>query len=124
VTTQGDTCTATVSDLLCISICILIIRDSSTRTLRADTSTSEAGDTWRKNVRLTLSRKSLFHTRTLKSSGKILGRATDVFTSPPKDVVLRICIALKKPSSSAEFERANLGSKGKHAPTILPRATV
>jgi hypothetical protein len=40
---------------------------------------------------------------------------TDDFTSPPKEVVLRIFIALKNPSPSAGFEPANLGSSGKHA---------
>jgi hypothetical protein len=35
------------------------------------------------------------------------------FPSPPKEVVLRI-IAPKTPSSSAEFEPANLGSNAKH----------
>jgi hypothetical protein len=42
---------------------------------------------------------------------------TDGFTSPPKEVVLRIFIILKNLSSSAGFEPANLGSSGKHATT-------
>jgi hypothetical protein len=33
---------------------------------------------------------------------------------PPKEVVLRILIALKNPLSSAGFGPANLGSVGKH----------
>jgi hypothetical protein len=33
---------------------------------------------------------------------------------PPKEVVLRIFIAVKSPSSSAGFEPANLGASGKH----------
>jgi len=38
---------------------------------------------------------------------------TDGFTSPPKEVVLRIFIALKNPSASAGFEPANLESNFK-----------
>jgi hypothetical protein len=48
---------------------------------------------------------------------------TDDFTSPPKEVVLRIFITLKNPSSSAGFEPANLGSSGKQATIRSPRAT-
>jgi hypothetical protein len=44
---------------------------------------------------------------------KILRHATDGFTSPPKEVALRIFIALKNPSLSAGFEPANLGLNGK-----------
>jgi hypothetical protein len=39
----------------------------------------------------------------------------DGFTSPPKEIVLRIFIALKNPSPSSGFEPATLGSSGKHA---------
>jgi hypothetical protein len=46
----------------------------------------------------------------------------DGFTSPPKEGVLRILIALKNPPPSAEFESVNLGSNGKRTITItLPR---
>jgi hypothetical protein len=45
---------------------------------------------------------------------KILRHGTDGFTSSTKEVVLRICIALKNSSSSARFESANYGSNGKH----------
>jgi hypothetical protein len=37
------------------------------------------------------------------------------FTSPPKEVVLRIFIILKNPSTSVGIEPANLGSSGEHA---------
>jgi len=43
---QGDPCTATISDLLCVPIWFLIIPDSSTRALwqlPVETSSSEAG---------------------------------------------------------------------------------
>jgi hypothetical protein len=46
---------------------------------------------------------------------KILRRGTDGFTSPQKESVLRIFIALKNPSSSAGFEPAKIGSSDKHA---------
>jgi hypothetical protein len=44
-----------------------------------------------------------------------LRHGTDGFTSPPKEVVLRIFIALKNPLTSAGIEPANLGSSGEHA---------
>jgi hypothetical protein len=43
---------------------------------------------------------------------KILRHVADGFTFPLKQGVLRIFIALKKPSLSAGFEPANLGSNG------------
>ena len=46
---------------------------------------------------------------------KVLLHGTDGFTSPPKEVVLRIFITLKNPSTSAGIEPANLGSSGEHA---------
>jgi hypothetical protein len=36
-----------------------------------------------------------------------LSHGTDGFTSPPKEVVLRIFFALKNPTASARFEPAN-----------------
>jgi hypothetical protein len=44
-----------------------------------------------------------------------LRHGTDGFTSPPKEIVLRIFITLKNPSTSAGIEQANLGSSGEHA---------
>jgi hypothetical protein len=44
-----------------------------------------------------------------------LRHGTDGFTSPPKEVVLRIFIILKNPSTSVGIEPANLGSSGEHA---------
>jgi hypothetical protein len=46
---------------------------------------------------------------------KILRHGADSFTSLSKEVVLRIFIAVKNPSSSAGYEPTNLGSNGKHA---------
>jgi hypothetical protein len=45
---------------------------------------------------------------------KIFRDGTDDFSSPTKEVVLRIFIAFMNPSSSAGFEPANIGSNGKH----------
>jgi hypothetical protein len=48
---------------------------------------------------------------------------TNYFTSPPKDVVLLIFIALKNPSSSVGFETTNLGSNGEHVKHFTTEAT-
>jgi hypothetical protein len=44
-----------------------------------------------------------------------LRHGTDGFTSPPKEVVLRIFITPKNPSTSVGIEPANLRSSGEHA---------
>jgi hypothetical protein len=44
-----------------------------------------------------------------------LRHGTDGFTSPPKEVVLRIFITLKNSSPSVGIEPADLGSSGEHA---------
>jgi hypothetical protein len=46
---------------------------------------------------------------------KILRHGANGFTSPPKEGMLWIFIALKNPSPSAGFEPVNHGSNGKHA---------
>jgi hypothetical protein len=46
---------------------------------------------------------------------KILRHEADGFTSPPKEVVLRIFMATRNPSLSAGNEPANLGFNDKHA---------
>jgi hypothetical protein len=53
-------------------------------------------------------RKVLLHAVNLR-------HGTAGFTSPPKEVVLRIFITLKNPSTSAGIDPANLGSSGEHA---------
>jgi hypothetical protein len=53
-------------------------------------------------------RKVLLHVVNLR-------HGTDGFTSPPKEVVLRIFITLKNPSPSVGIEPANLGPSGEHA---------
>jgi hypothetical protein len=41
-----------------------------------------------------------------------IGHGADSFTSPPKEGMLRIFVALKNPSPSAGFDPANPGSNG------------
>jgi hypothetical protein len=72
-------------------------------------SSSEAGETWVRNMAAEFCLQSIFfHAR------KVLLHAVNLRhgTSPSKEVVLRIFITLKNPSSSAGFEPANLGSSG------------
>jgi hypothetical protein len=53
------------------------------------------------------------HARKVLLHAVNLRHGTDGFTSPPKEVVLRIFITLKNPSVG--IEPANLGSSGEHA---------
>jgi hypothetical protein len=57
------------------------------------------------------------------SCRKTLRHGAISFTSPPKEVVLLICISLKYPSPSAGLEPENLGSNSTLT-TIPPRMTV
>jgi hypothetical protein len=50
-----------------------------------------------------------------------LQQGTEVFTSSPKEGVLRIFFALKYLTASAGFEPANLGTKGQHATPRPPK---
>jgi hypothetical protein len=52
------------------------------------------------------------HARKVLLHAVNLRHGTDGFTSPPKEVVLRMFITLKNPSTSAGIEPANLGSSG------------
>ena len=49
-----------------------------------------------------------------------LRHGTDGFTSPPKEGVLRF-FRPKNPTASAEFEPANLGTKGQYATPTPPK---
>jgi hypothetical protein len=71
-----------------------------------------------KHGRWILLTKHIFHDRKVLLHAVNL-HGTDDFTSRPKEVVLRIFITRKNPSSSAGFEPANLGSSGKHATTTI-----
>jgi hypothetical protein len=72
-------------------------------------SSSEAGETWMRNMAAEFCLQSIYFMLVNLRYG------TNGFTSPPKEVVLRIFITLKNPSSSAGFEPANLGYSGKNA---------
>jgi hypothetical protein len=85
------------------------------RPLEPEPSSSEVGETWPLNFT-----KHLFHARNVLLHAVNLRHATD---DPPKEVVPRIFITLKNPSSSTGFEPANHGTSGKHATTRPPRAT-
>jgi hypothetical protein len=85
-------------------------------------SSSEAGDTLVRNMAAESCLQSMFYGRKVLLHAVNLRHGTDGFTSPPKEVVLRIFIILKNPSSSAGFEPKNLGSSGKHPTTRPPRA--
>jgi hypothetical protein len=79
-------------------------------------SSSEAGETWVINMTAEfLLTKHLFRARKFLLHAVNLRHGTDDFPSPPKEVVLRIFITLKNPSSSAGFQPANLRFSGKHA---------
>jgi hypothetical protein len=59
------------------------------------------------------------HARKVLLHAVNLRHGTDGFTSPPREVVLRIFITLKNPSPSAGIELANLGSSGEQLFYIL-----
>jgi hypothetical protein len=105
------------SNLLWVPIWVLIIPDSSNRALwqiRGETPRWESGETWGEIV-VNLPTKYIFHTpQGSLARCKIIQHGSDGFTSPPKEVVLRIFIACNSLSSSAGFETANLRSNGKH----------
>jgi hypothetical protein len=86
-------------------------------------SSSNAGGTGEGNGEFCL-KKCLFHTsKDYSTCRKDLRHGAEGFTSPPKESVLRIFIALKNPSFSAGFESAYVGFNGKHATTRSPRTT-
>jgi hypothetical protein len=71
-----------------------------------------------------LPKKNNFHTRVVSlTCRKILRHVTDEFSSLSKEVMLRISVALKNPSSSAGLETAYLRSNGKRVTSISPKAT-
>jgi hypothetical protein len=80
----------------------------------AEIPSSEAGRILARHVRQFGLEGSFRTSRVLLTCRKILRHGADGFTSLPKEVVLRIFIALKYPSSSAGFEPVNLMSNGKN----------
>jgi hypothetical protein len=95
----------------CMILFILIgpLEPSSSRS-------GDLGEKWPLNLayeRL-YARKVLLHAVNLQ-------HGTDGFTSPPKEVVLRIFITLKNPSTSAGIEPATLGPVASTLTTSPPR---
>jgi hypothetical protein len=91
------------------------VYQSSPVLLQAESSSSDAGGSGQGNDEFFLT-KYFFHTwKCSLTSCKILWHIADGFTSPPKEGVLRIFIAVKNPSPSAGFETVNVGSSDKHA---------
>jgi hypothetical protein len=75
---------------------------------------AKRGRNWLKNNRWILSISVSSIPQGPLACHKILRHEAYGFTSPPKEVVLRIFIALKNPSLTAGFEPANLGANSKH----------
>ena len=76
----------------------------------------KCSDRFRLRIRLPRNSRDLLHAANLR-------HGTDGFTSPPKEGVLRIFFALKKPTASVGFKPANLGTKGQHATSRPPKPT-
>jgi hypothetical protein len=72
-------------------------------------------ETWVRNGRLNLAYGHYWFFFMLN-----LRHGTDGFTSPPKEVVLRIFITLKNPSTSVGIEPANLGSTEGDVAAVYP----
>jgi hypothetical protein len=88
-------------------------------------SSSKAAETWVRNMAAEFCLQSIFFTLVKFFIHAVnLRYGTDDIISPPKEVVPRIFVTLKNPSSSAGFEPANLESSGKHATTRSSRATI
>jgi hypothetical protein len=114
--TGGIVYTATITDLLCFPVVVLIIYDLPTIAVwLAVTITHPVAKQEKpgEKNREFLPTKYIFLTAGSFNCRKILRHGTDGFTSP-KEVVLRIFIAVKNPPPSAGFEPTNLGSSGKH----------
>jgi hypothetical protein len=93
---------------------IWFVQHSSVAFLTAESCSSKEGEL-AKEVMNFVSRSIAFIPYGSLTCRKILPHGTDGFTSPPKEGVLRIFIALKHPSPLAGFEPRNLVSSGKHA---------
>jgi hypothetical protein len=85
-------------------------------------SSSEAGETWVRNMAAEFCLQSIFHARKVLLHGVNMRHGTDDFTSSEGSRATDF-FTRKNPSSSAGFEPANLGSSGKRGTTRSPRAT-
>jgi hypothetical protein len=102
---------------------LLLLRDGIARgvpnsaKLSGSNQQTPSSKVWRNLVRngREFCRRSIFHTpQGSLTCHKISRHGADDFAFPPKEVVLRIFIALKNPSSSAGFEPMNFRYNGNH----------
>ena len=77
----------------------------------------KCSDKFRLRIRLPRNSRDLLHAANLR-------HVTDGFTSPPKGRRAEDFFALKNPTASAEFEPANLGTKGQHATSRPPKPVI
>jgi hypothetical protein len=114
---QCDPCTATISDLLFITIWILIISDSSIRSLwnlPTEIYSSEAGEITTNCRYIFFHEVSLSYLKGSLTCRKTERYAIDGFTSPSKEV-FGISIVLKNPYPRQGLDPWILGSSGKNA---------
>jgi hypothetical protein len=113
---QGVSYTASITDLLCFPICVLIISDTPPDLSDSNHYIHRAATqelTWWE-MSMHLAYKYLFsYRRDLLTCRKILRHGTDGYTYPLKEVVIQSFIDIKNPLSSAGSEPTNLGSNGK-----------
>jgi hypothetical protein len=76
--------------------------------IAAEPSISLSGESGRRKFWI-LSTKYLFHTQSSLTCHKMLRHGTDGFTSPPKEGVMQIFIALKSPSPWRVLNPRSLG---------------
>jgi hypothetical protein len=87
---------------------------SSLTIIQGKSSSSKAEKLCKEMVNLSLRSIFVYTPKRSLTCRKILRHGADGFTSPPKEGVLRIFIAVKNSSALAGIEAANLGSNGKH----------
>jgi hypothetical protein len=116
---QGELSTPIISDLFCVPVHFSKHPDSTTRALwqlPADTSSSEAGETWLRNCLYSFANDAfLSYSWDPLTCCKILWNGTGAFTSSPKEVVLRIFIAINIHCPRLVLNLQTLGLNGKHA---------
>jgi hypothetical protein len=83
--------------------------------LRGESSSSKTGGIGKGRYELYLIKYVFNTSKCYLTCYKILRNVADGFTSPPKEGVLRISIALQNPFPPAAFEPENLGSSGEYA---------
>jgi hypothetical protein len=111
---QSVPCNCNYFLIYCASNHSRIIQQSSLFWLLQRHVVAKRGETGREMVAEFCLLLSLSYLKWSLTCSKNLRHGANVFTSPPKEVVLLVFIALKNPSLTAWFEPANLGSNDKH----------